>query len=586
MKRSSNSEKFQSPSGVKFRRGAGLTLAMMICAVFGKQAHAAAPKFTALYPAGGQKGTEVAVTVTGTVDPWPVKVHTDAAALTITTEKDKGKLKIQVAADAVPGLYWFRLYNDEGATVPIPFVVGSVPEVLEKEPNNEASDATPVPALPAVVNGVLSRGGEVDTFSLNLKKGQTLVASIVSRNLLGSPMDGVLQVVSENGFVLAQNDDYHGLDPQIVFPIPSDGVYRIRTFAFPATPDSSINFAGGNQYVYRLTVTDQGFVDYVSPLAITRHQPATVNLLGWNLPANAQLSLPAPEAGDKGVVSAPEAANDVAVDYVDYPSLVEDALEGKKIVPPVAVTGRLATPAESDVYEIDAKKGQKFTISVEARSKLLPLDPVVVVTDSQGKVVRELDDARRDERDVEVEVTAPADGPLRLEVKDLHRRGGERFVYLMKVVPTAGDYSLSLAAEQFTLTPGTPLEVPVTVNRKYGFGEEIDVEVQGLPEGVKFEIVEEGEKSSNEDQGRGGRRRGRRGGGGSGQTVKLKLTAEKGPASGVIRIVGTSQGDSKLTRFATATIPNNTLTTDSPWLTVLAPKEEKKEEKKEGEEKK
>ena len=45
--------------------------------------------------------------------------------------------------------------------------------------------------------------------------------------------------------MLAQNNDYHGLDPQVRLPVPEDGTYIVRMFAFPATPDSSIGFAGG-----------------------------------------------------------------------------------------------------------------------------------------------------------------------------------------------------------------------------------------------------------------------------------------------------------------------------------------------------
>ena len=40
-----------------------------------------------------------------------------------------------------------------------------------------------------------------------------IVAVMDANRTLGSPMDGLLQVVSPRGFVLAQNDDSNGLDP-------------------------------------------------------------------------------------------------------------------------------------------------------------------------------------------------------------------------------------------------------------------------------------------------------------------------------------------------------------------------------------
>ncbi len=83
-----------------------------------------------------------------------------------------------------------------------------------------------------------------------LRAGQTLVASVAAHGTLGSPMDAVLQICSSDGFVLRQNDDFHGLDPQLVFDAPRDGKYVIRIFAFPASPNSSISFSGKPSYVY------------------------------------------------------------------------------------------------------------------------------------------------------------------------------------------------------------------------------------------------------------------------------------------------------------------------------------------------
>ena len=107
-------------------------------------------------------------------------------------------------------------------------------------------------------------------------------------------MDAVLQVVSQEGLVLAQNDDDVGRDPRIVFEAPSAGTYIVRLFAFPAKPDSSIRFAGGSDYVYRLTLTTGGFIDYAFPLAVGRDGPKAVEAIGWNIPAAARV-LPVPE---------------------------------------------------------------------------------------------------------------------------------------------------------------------------------------------------------------------------------------------------------------------------------------------------
>ena len=79
--------------------------------------------------------------------------------------------------------------------------------MVEQEPNDEPAKAQKVERLPVVVNGRLGKRGDVDTFEVELRKGQTLVAALEGHGRLGSPMDGVLQVVSADGFVLEQVDD-------------------------------------------------------------------------------------------------------------------------------------------------------------------------------------------------------------------------------------------------------------------------------------------------------------------------------------------------------------------------------------------
>src|SRR5438034_1160854 len=98
---------------------------------------AAPPTVDYLFPAGGQRGTTVEVTAGGTFSSWPVKVHVESKGLRVRLGKESGKLSVAIAADAVPGTYWIRLYNDEGAALARPFIVGTLPEVLEKEPNDD-----------------------------------------------------------------------------------------------------------------------------------------------------------------------------------------------------------------------------------------------------------------------------------------------------------------------------------------------------------------------------------------------------------------------------------------------------------------
>jgi len=517
--------------------------------VVGTSASAKPPSLAHLFPAGAQRGQSVAVTATGTFDHWPVLVWTSGTGVTVTSEKDKGKLTIKVAPDAKPGVHWIRLYDEEGATELKPFLVGLLPELVEAEPSS-------VEIPPKItINGRLAKRAEVDQYSVRLLKGQTLLATVVANQTLMSPMDSVLQVASSEGFVLAQNDDDHGMDPLIAFKAPEEGTYLVRLFAFPAVPNSTIGFAGDPAYIYRLTLTTGGYVDFPYPLMATRGGTGSVEVLGWNVPdAAARISVTPEKDEDVATLIHPDLANAVEVRLVPHPSEVEhepnDAAHPQPIVIPSTISGRVDQSKDRDVFEFSAKKGQSLTFRLEARSLDSPLDAVLTVTDSAGKTLVEADDVRRN-RDPELNFTSPADGSYRLVVRDLSEQGGDRFVYGIEATLSEPDFRLSLAADRFTLEPGKPLSLPVTVLRRNGFNQAIEVRLEGFPAGVEATSVR-----SEPD-------------GESARSVKLTLTSKGTPGSVPIQVVGKAASGPKLERFAQ--LPGSDRTSMPAWLTVLKP---------------
>ena len=92
---------------------------------------------------------------------------------------------------------------------PRPFIVGTLSEVNEQEPNNRPAEAQRV-SNSVVVNGRFGTNGDVDSFAVDLEQGQTLVASLSGHESLGSPMDSVLEIVSARGGVVDFNHDQRG----------------------------------------------------------------------------------------------------------------------------------------------------------------------------------------------------------------------------------------------------------------------------------------------------------------------------------------------------------------------------------------
>src|SRR5262245_24597681 len=96
---------------------------------------AAPPTLTYLYPAGAKSGTTVEVTAAGTLDASTEVRGFGGLGMSVEVSKEKGKLKIRTPN--IPGTYWLRAYNAEGASTLRPFIVGTLTEVMEKEPNDD-----------------------------------------------------------------------------------------------------------------------------------------------------------------------------------------------------------------------------------------------------------------------------------------------------------------------------------------------------------------------------------------------------------------------------------------------------------------
>lgn len=542
-----------------------LNLTVVLVTLSAAPALAAPPKVDYLYPAGAQRGTTAVISAGGTFEKWPVQAWCDRPGIAVTAAAEKGKLSIVVPADATPGVSWIRLYDAEGASSLRPFLVGLLPEIVEVEPNNDFAKPQSIVAANVTVNGQLEKAQDVDCFAVTLKQGQTLVASIEANRALGSPMDGVLQIVSADGFVLEMNEDDHGLDPQIAYPVPADGTYVVRVMAFPAEPAANMAFASGPSLVYRLTLTTGGFIDHVWPLATSATGPADAQVFGWNLaPAVQRLPFAVTPGNPFATIFSPQTANFLVVPVEPHAVVTEaqpsGAHEPQDVTVPVTITGRIAEPKERDAYRVTLKKGEALNVRVEARDLGSPLDPVLTIADALGKTIQRVDDMQTS-RDAELAFTAPADGQYQILVADLNRRGGWRFVYRLRLTHPEPDFKASVAADAFVMTAGKPLEIPITIDRTAGFADEIEFSVAGLPATITAMPVKSVPKGETE------------------KAVKLVLNATTGPWSGTVAITGKSAGALPRTRAAQAPAlaqppqpvigVGTTARTSNLWLTVV-----------------
>ncbi len=522
-----------------------------------------------LIPSGARRGSTVEVLLRGSVNGKDSRrAWTSHPGLVVTFGKKNDRIKVEVKADVPPGRHWIRLANEGAASSPLAFVVSAIEEIAEKEPNNSSAEAQILKSRQCVVNGVLAKSRDVDSYRVSLRKGQTLVASMTANTALGSPMDGLIQVVSARGFVLAQDDDSLGLDPFIAWTARRDGDYYVRVFAFPSKTNSSIQLAGGPEFVYRLTITTAPYVDFTIPSAFTGKAPRALQVIGWNLEKSQQTwTVDGKTQGVSDQYFHAGWSNTISLKRVTHSSQVESEPNGRKkpqiVSLPVTISGRIGAARDRDVFSFEAKKGQALRISVESRQLGFPLDPVIRISDGKGKKLAETDTRSASTIDESITWTAPAKGKFLAEVRDLFDHGGPRYSYRLTIEPVVATVSATVEKDRWEVAD-KPLSIKLTVTRSGGFNKPVRFEAVELPAGVIAKPVISEPK------------------GATAKAVALVLSRKPdAPArgSGVLRIVGRVDGVKDAVTVATAAIDRLPDRTEHLWL-FLKPAAQKKKKKK------
>jgi ribosomal protein L40E len=206
------------------------------------------PFVTSIFPLGGRVGEPVQIEMNG----WNLEKTTLAPP----------------PKDAKPGHHLIAATNGKLVSNYVLFALDTLPECLEKEPNDEPSKAQKV-NLPIIVNGRVDRPGDWDVFEVEGKAGETIVAEVYARRL-GSPLDSFVKVTGADGKIIALNDDHFdaasGLntdhaDSYLMVKLPADGKYFIHL--------GDTRRQGGKEYAYRLRIS-QPQPDFVLRLIPSR----------------------------------------------------------------------------------------------------------------------------------------------------------------------------------------------------------------------------------------------------------------------------------------------------------------------------
>lgn len=490
-----------------------------------------------VFPPGGQRGTTVTLTFGGMTAVESGTLVVDGPGVKPLGPFVKGVGKMEIAADAEPGLRQVRLVGPKTASSPRPFMVGTLPEVLETEPNEAGEQAALLPALPLVLNGSLAKSGDTDLFRIALKKGDCLVAAGESKRTAG-PVNLALYVRDSAGRRLGVETDVRKRDVLHTCTIPADGEYQLQLHEVTNNMGSV-----DEAYHYRLLLTTGPWLDYLVPAGGPRGQKVEVLAHGWNLggkpgPGTQASAVEIPKDAPSPLLAGISGAqNRVPFASGSLPEARETepndtTANAQPLAYPITVNGGFGKRGDPDQFQLTVKKGETLRFEVDARELDSFADPVLSIRDASGRELTSVDDAESS-RDPRTVWTSPADGTYMVQLRDLAGtgRGGPQFFYRLSIAPVEPELRLLARDATAIVKPGTKAELNVTVFQSYQ-PDEVTLTVEGLPPGVTAAPakVEPRFRRSGNIQ------------------TKIALTATAGakPGFGVVRIVATTQGKQPL----------------------------------------
>ena len=474
-----------------------------------------APEAGYLFPAGGQAGTTIDVRLGGydwTPD-MEFFVHDKRIKLTLAGPPGpilippppywfgaKGRIgslplprevfaKLTIPADMPAGPIYWQAANANGVTSAGVFIVSNGAEVIEDE-NRKVPQL--LAGLPVTVSGRLLKNEEVDRFRFVAAKDGPITCELMSRRL-GAKFLGILEVHDSKGRLIADALGTSGADPSLTFAAKAGAEYVASIH--------DIDFGGDRSFVYRLSVTPGPRVVGAIPAAGKRGESRDVEFVvdrgaaKWES-IKRKVSFPATgEAFDYRLETPDGTSPPFRLLLSDLAEVVAGAA---RFAGSTGITGILDKLDGEDRHSFDWKKGDVWSLALQARRIGSPLDVALAVVGPDGKELARNDDLPGT-TDAGLDFPVPADGTYQIVVSDTAGKSGTRAaIYRLVVRQAVPDFTLQLASPRVSVQLGGKLDLAVQVFRSGGFKGPIALTVKGLPESVSVpaNLVIPGDKAA------------------------------------------------------------------------------------------
>jgi hypothetical protein len=472
------------------------TAILVLCAA--TSLSAATPNLSAIRPTGGQRGTELEITLSGARlgDAQEILYYQPGISTVSLAKVDDNnvKAKIKIAPDCRLGLHDLRLRTATGISELRTFSIGATPETAEKEPNNDFANPQPI-AMNSTVNGVADNE-DVDYFVVEAKKGDRISAEVEGIRLGITLFDPYVAIMDAKRFELASSDDAALVwqDGEASVVAPSDGKYIIQV--------RESAYAGNGGCLYRLHVGNFPRPTATVPSGGKFGEKLAVSWIGdVTGPKTTEITLPAaPDSGfglfaqdEKGIAPYPNVFRLSPYGNVIEKEPNEDQATATPFTPPMALNGVIDKPGDTDFFVFHALKGQAFEFRVYARGLRSPLDSVLHLAKKGGNYIAGADDNFGPDSFIRFGVPEEADYVI--WIHDHLKKGGPDYTYRIEVSPIVPKLVMSVSNEGMTRGTGQIVAAIPKGNRqailvnasRADFGGELKLSAEGLPPGVELQ---------------------------------------------------------------------------------------------------
>jgi hypothetical protein len=401
-----------------------------------------------LFPPGSAANSTLEVVVSGlNLDETDKLVFSHASIkssqkLAEATPFDEGQVPIDntfivtVGNDVPPGRYEVRTQGKYGLSNTRTFMVSSMPETVEKEPNGNSE----MPAwkevegekgtkkkenlaveinLPMIINGQSTGGPDVDWYRFQGTAGNRLLIDAFAKQI-DSRMEVVMTLYRADGVVIGEGRTGSCGDPFIHVLLPNAGDYFLKVH--------DVLYRSGPGYHYRVRVGAFPHIDFIFPPMGPAGSNEEYSVFGSNLPGGVKsnwsvdgevldmvkVRIPIPaDIDDKLDFRSMLGPHQGGIDGLEYrmgegnnksnPFLMTAASapivfeqtnndrpeSAQKLTIPSEVAGQFFPQHDKDWYSFEAKKGDVLVLDVVSQRLGIATDPSLliqhVVTNEKGE---------------------------------------------------------------------------------------------------------------------------------------------------------------------------------------------------------